>query len=309
MWARDGRRATLACLLATGALGCASTVEIRPGAELVAPSVEVVVGLPISIGWGSALELRRLQRRASDSLMDATGGSAVIAEELLDGEDDSAVAATLRALGEDARQAVSLSLTIRIAGRLEPNVSAIPGFLVGAQAIVDYTARVEVRSVGRHEILGAVETVAGGAANEPEVDDDGSGRAVMRAIDEALTKAVQTFAPGLARRKRPFDVAEVPPEAAASFARRLSSLVELYPELSFEHMEELALSRASIVVVDPGAMVGMGVAPGDLLSLSPAGSGATRAVLARRLSRGLLPPVEVDRRGQHYMVARVDRGR
>ena len=180
------------------AAGCASTVEVRPAAESLAPTIACVVGLPLSVGWGGDAELRRIQRRASDSLIAATGGRAVIAEELVTGEDDTAVAGALESLGEDPKHALTFAINIAMGGRMENGVSPIPGFIVGKRLVVDYHAHIDVRQLGNREIIGSVETVASGAPNEPEVGPDGEKHAVMEAIDAALEKAIATFAPRLA---------------------------------------------------------------------------------------------------------------
>ncbi len=294
--------AALAVLVA-GSAGCFSSVDLGPRAALLAPDVDVLVGLPISIAWGGAVEWRRIQRRTSDSLLAATGGSAVIAEELKDGESGADVAAALRGLGEDASRALTLALTVRIGGRREPGVSAIPGFIVGSLAIVDYRVHVEVRSAATREVVGSVDTIASGRANDPEVGPRGERRAAMQAIDEALRKTVRAFAPRLARAGRPFDVAEDSAGPGASFTRRLSSLAELYPELSIDDMEALALSADSLVVLEPGPLVALGLVRGDLLRLPGRSAKSARAVLARALSRGSPPGLEVDRHGQHYVLA------
>ena len=33
---------------------CGATVEMRPGAEALAPAVSTIVALPVAIGWGGA---------------------------------------------------------------------------------------------------------------------------------------------------------------------------------------------------------------------------------------------------------------
>ena len=96
MGSRMAGRLFAVALAVVGTAGCSSTVEVRPAAESLAPSVATVVGLPLSLGWGGDADLRRIQRRTSDSLIAATGGRAVIAEELVTGEDDAAVTAALR---------------------------------------------------------------------------------------------------------------------------------------------------------------------------------------------------------------------
>ncbi len=285
------------------AAGCTSTVEVRPAAESLAPTVASVVGLPLSIGWGGAAEVRRIQRRASDSLIAASGGHAVIAEELLTGEDDQAVAAALKTLGEDPARALTFAINVGMGGRMENGVSAIPGFIVGKRLVVDYHAHVDVRQLGNKEIIGSVETVASGAPNEPEIGPDGEKHAVMEAIDAALEKAIATFAPRLVASVPGATIVEVPPEAAASVTRRLTALGALYPELSLDEMQALAQSRERFLVLDPGALAALGIARGDLLGVPGGVTPASRAALARAVAHGLKPALAVERGGQRYVLA------
>ena len=285
------------------AAGCASTVEVRPAAESLAPTIACVVGLPLSIGWGGDAELRRIQRRASDSLIAATGGRAVIAEELVTGEDDAAVAGALESLGEDPKHALTFAINVAMGGRMENGISPIPGFIVGKRLVVDYHAHIDVRQLGNREIIGSVETVASGAPNEPEVGPDGEKHAVMEAIDAALEKAIATFAPRLVSNASGATIVEVPPEAAASVTRRLTALGTLYPELSLDEMQALAQSRERFLVLDPGALAALGIARGDLLGVPGGVTAASRAALARAVAHGLKPALAVERGGQRYVLA------
>lgn len=299
---------TVAVTLAVAAVaGCASTVEVRPGAEAIAPTVTTVVGLPPSIGWGGDADLRRIGRRVSDSLIAASGGHAVIAEELLDGEDDAAVTAALKALGEDPARALTFTINVGMGGRLQNGVSAIPGFIVGKRLVVDYHATVEVRKLGSREPLGSVETIVSGVPNEPEIGPDGTRNAALEAIDGALQKAVATFAPHLIATGRAADIVEIPPEAAGSVTRRLTLLGALYPELSLDEMEALASSRERFLVRDPGPLAAFGIARGDLLGVPGSVTKASRAALARAVASGLQPALAVMRAGQRYVLAAADR--
>lgn len=297
----DGIRVFLG--LALAGLACSSTVEVRPAAHAVTPSVDAVVGLPISIGWGGAIELRRIQRRTSDLLIADSGGRAVIAEELINGEDDAAIAAALRALGEDPGRALALAITVGVGGRLVQGASPIPGFIVGKHVVVDFHARVEIRHVGSKQVIGMVETVATGAPNESEVSASGRRGGALEAIAEGVEKALATFAPRLAAHRRPFDLVEIPLYAAGSVTRRLALLGDLYPELSMEQMQTLAQSRERFFVLQPGELAGLGVAAGDLLGIPGGDTAATRAALARALSRGLRPALAVERAGEQYILA------
>ncbi|HSS39009.1 MAG TPA: hypothetical protein VLT58_09595 [Polyangia bacterium] len=306
MVGRSDRRCTLAgpvALLALLGAGCSSTVEVRPAAHAVAPTIDTVVGLPISIGWGGDIDLRKLQRRTSDALIESTGGRAVIAEELVDGEDEAAVTAALRALGEDPARALTFALTVAMGGRMVAGTSAIPGFLVGKRVVVDYHARIEVRHVGSKQVLGSVETVASGRPNEAEVGAKGQKGAALEAIGEAVEKALAAFAPRLLPQGRAFQIVEIPASQAASVTRRLALLGSVYPELTFEQMQEIAQSRERFFVVEPGELAALGVAAGDMLGVPGGQTAASRAALARALSRGLQPALAVERAGQQYILA------
>jgi hypothetical protein len=296
-------RAIVAALTALVVAGCASSVEVRPAAEALAPTVTVVVGLPMSIGWGGDVELRRIQRRAGDSLVAATGGRAVIAEELVTGEDDAAVVAALRALGEDSTRALTFTTSIAMGGRMINGTSPIPGFIVGTRLVVDYHAAIEVRHLGSREVIGTVETIASGAPNEAEVGPDGEKHAAMVALDAAIEKAVATFAPRLVSAARAGQLVEVPTEAAKSVARRLTALGTLYPELTLDQMQELAQSRERFLVLEPGPLARLGIARGDLLGVPGGATAASRAALFRAVARGFRPALAVERGGQRYVLA------
>jgi hypothetical protein len=303
MWFRMVGRSIVAALAALLVAGCASTVEVRPAAEALAPTVTVVVGLPLSIGWGGDIELRRIQRRASDSLVAATGGRAVIAEELVTGEDDQAVAAALRALGEDPARALTFTTSVAMGGRMVNGISPIPGFIVGKRLVVDYHAAIEVRHLGSREVIGTVETIASGAPNEAEVGPDGEKHAAMEALDTAFEKAIASFAPRLVSAAPAAQIVEVPADAAKSVARRLTALGALYPELSLDQMQELGQSRERFLVLAPGPLAGLGIARGDLLGVPGGVTAASRAALARAVARGLRPALAVERGGQRYVLA------
>jgi hypothetical protein len=287
------------------AAGCAGSVEVRPAGQALAPNVDTIVGLPISIGWGGDAELRRIQRRTSDILIAASGGRAVIAEELTTGEDEAAVVAALRGLGEDPSRAITLSLSVGQGGRLMAGTAAIPGFLVGKRMVIDYHAQVEVRRAGSKEVLGSVETVAVGSPNEAEVGPSGKKRAALEAIEGAVAKAIATFAPRLTPQDRPFTVVEVPVEAARSVTRRLTALGTIYPELSMDDMQTLAESPERFLVVEPGVLVAFGLARGDLLGVPGGQTAASRAALARAVARGIAPALAVERGGQRYVLASI----
>jgi hypothetical protein len=294
--------AVLGIAIAT-ASGCASTVEVGPIAQALAPSVTAVVALPTSVDWGGPSDQRRLQRRAGDRLLELTGGRAVIAEELVRGDDDTSLREALRALGEDPSSAVSFSLHVGFGKRLVNNANPISSFQATRRLVVDFTARIEVRQVGSADLIGAVEAVASGPANEPEVGADGERAGPLLAIDEALATAVRSFAPRLLSRSRATLVVEVPVASAGSLVKRLAALGELYPELPAEDMQRLAASRERFLVVEPGPLTGLGLARGDLLGVPAGETAASRAALLRAVARGRKPQLAIDRGGQHYILA------
>lgn len=295
-----------AAALATAAAwiaGCTSTVEVHPAAQALAPRIATVVGLPISIGWGGATDLQRLQRRTSDSLIAASGGRAVIAEELVTGEDDAQVTEALKALGEDPASALTFAISVNYGGRQVEGVSAIPGFIVGKNLIVDFHVHLEVRHVGAGEIIGTVETVDSGAPNEPDVAPGGDKHAVLRALDSAIEKAVAAFAPRLVSPPRQSFVAEVPVAVASNPVRRVTTLAQLYPELSIEQTQALGQGRERFLVVTPGELGQLGLQAGDLLGVPGGPTNASRAALARAVARGQKPALAIVRAGQRYILA------
>jgi hypothetical protein len=298
-----GRRIVATVAVAAWVAGCSSTIEVQPAAQALAPRIATVVGLPMSIGWGGAQELQRLQRRTSDSLIAASGGRAVIAEELVTGEDDVQVAAACKALGEDPTSALTFAISVNYGGRQVDGVSAIPGFIVGKNLIVDFHAHLEVRHVGAGEVIGTVETVESGAPNEPEIAPNGDKHAAMRAIESAIEKAIATFAPRLVSPPRDTFVVEVPVGAAGSPVRRVTTLAELYPELSIEQTQSLGGSRERFLVVTPGELARLGLQAGDLLGVPGGQTNASRAALARAVARGQKPALAIVRAGQRYILA------
>lgn len=289
--------------LAAAGLACSSTVEVRPAAQAVAPRIDTVVGLPISIGWGGDMDLRRIQRRTSDLLITQTGGRAVIAEELIDGEDDAAIAAALRSLGEDPARSLAFTTSLTVGGRMVAGASPIPGFIVGKRVVVDFHAHIQVRHVGSKQVLGTVETVATGLPNEAEVGPHGEPGGALEAVAAAVDKALATFAPRLSARARPFALVEIPLWDANSVTRRLKLLGSLYPELTMDEMQAIAQSQERFFVVAPGPLAPLGVNAGDLLGIPGGQTAASRAALARALSRGLRPALAVERAGQQYILA------
>lgn len=271
--------------------------------EAFAPTIVTVVEMPPAIDWTGPGAQPRVQRLAADSLLEVTGGRAVIADEL-PGTSEWDVQSALRALGEDPANAVTFSISIGMGRRMVPGVNPIAGFQAARRAVVDYVARVEVRHVGAPDVIGTVEAIESGPANESETTGrDGEKRGVAAAIDEVLDEAVRTFAPRVHTPRRPTLIVEVPVAAASNLVAKLEALQRLYPELSVDAMQALAAHRERFLVVEPGHIAKLGVARGDLLGVPGGETRASRAALARAVARGSKPLVSVVRGGQRYILS------
>ena len=150
--------------------------------------------MPPAIDWTGPGAQQRVQRLAADSLIEVTGGRAVIADEL-PGTTDSDVQAALRALGEDAANTLTFSITVGLGKRLITGANPIQSFTAPKRMVVDYVARIEVRHVGAPDVIGTVEAIETGAINEHGTGNTGERWAAAAAIDEAMDEAVRAFAP------------------------------------------------------------------------------------------------------------------
>src|SRR5205085_10983755 len=103
--------------------------------------------------------------------------------------------------------------------------------------------------------------------------------------------------------RRPFEIVEIPLSAAPSVTRRLTFMADLYPELSMDQMQQIAESSERFFVFEAGELAGLGVASGDLLGVPGGETKASRAALARAVSRGLHPALAIQRGGQQYILA------
>jgi hypothetical protein len=293
---------TLAIVLAAAAAGagCSSGVTLRPEAETLAPYVTMIVAMPTSIDWGGLGDQRRLQRRTGDSLLEVTGGRAVIAEEL-QGQDDDYLQQMLKTLGEDPSHALSFTISVGAGKRFVAGAAPISGFHVNRRLVVDYVARLDVRHIGAPTVIGTVESIVSANPNEPEIGPDGEPQGPMAAIDEALARAVESFAPALRTPRRRTLIVEVPVAASPSLVARLEALQQLYPELTEAEMQRLATHRERFLVVAPGHLGQLGLEPGDLLGVPGGETIASHAALARAAARGKKPLLAIDRNGQHYV--------
>jgi len=303
---------------ASAAAGCGGpTASLRADAQALPSDVAAVVALPLSLAYGREPERRRAERRAGDALIALTGGRAILVEELGDAVvergalgdlDDARLAARVKALGEPPERVLTFALLASRSQRSVPNVSALAGFQLGRRIVMDYMVRLEVRQAGSADVIGTIDAVATGPLNGPEIGARGESLGVQKAIDDALAKAVRTFAPGLQARGPGAGllVAEVPPAAADGSRARLAALQGLYPELSIDQRQALVGSRQRLLVIRPGALSAIGLAAGDLVGVPVGQTLTSRAALARELARGAAVKLVVERGGQRYVLATAD---
>jgi hypothetical protein len=277
--------------------------------------VTLIVGLPNDLAFGTPAEQRRAQRRTDDALLVLARGHALLPGELgaassIDGQaaaTDKQIVDAVRAAGEDPEHTLTFSVLASRARRFIANSAPLPGFELGRRLILDYTVRLEVRRAGHPDVIGTVDTVVSGFPNEGEVGPRGESLGLQKAIEEALAKAVRSFAPGLIPRggggvpDLPA-IAEVPASVTGDAHARLVAVQELYPELSLEQMQVLTTSEVPFLVLRPGALAPMGIAAGDLL-VAPFGQALrSRAAIARLLARGGPVKLVVERAGQRYLL-------
>jgi len=298
-----GRRAFLGlALCAASVASCGASVEMGPGAQAIAPGIVTIVEMPPSIDWTGPGAQRRVQRIAGDSLLEVTGGRAVIADEL-PGPSDGDVQAALRALGEDSTHALTFTISVGMGRRLVKGATPNHNFEGTRLAVIDYIARVEVRMVGAPDVIGTVEAIHSGPPNEPDAPRGAEKRGAAAAIDEALEGAVRSFAPGIYTPRRPTLVVEVPVSVANDLIKKTETLQQLYPELSVAELQVLGESRERFLVVEPGHFARLGVVSGDLLGVPGGETRASRAALARAVARGGKPLVAIIRGGQRYILS------
>jgi hypothetical protein len=295
-----GALALVCAVAAVSALACGTTVEVQPAGRAFAPTIATIVEMPPAIDWTGAGAQQRVQRLAADSLIEVTGGRAVIADEL-PGTSEADVQAALRALGEDAANALTFSISVGLGRRLVAGANPIASFQRAKRLMTEYVVRVEVRHVGAPDVIGTVEAIETGPVNESE-SARGEKPSVAVAIDAAIDDAVSTFAPRIYTPRRPTLVVEVPPAASDNLMRKLEILQQLYPELTLAEKQTLAESRERFLVLEPGHLAKLGLVAGDLLGVPGGETRATRAALARAVARGGKPLVAVVRGGQRYIL-------
>ncbi len=297
------------CALSTLA-GCGGAIVHKRGdAVSLIAQIAAVVSLPPRLGFGKAADQRRVARRTGDTLIDATGGHAILPEEL-PSTDPLLIADGLRALGEDPAHTLTFSVIAARADRIERiAVSSSSGGVRPTHRFSDYTVRLDVRLADRPDILGSIETFATAFTNAPEIDSQGRAVGLQVAIDEAISAALRAFAPHL-KAGAPFpSVVEVSARSEASALSgalaavdKLRRLQVLYPELSSEDLAALASSNAHFLIVKAGRLASLGLAPGDLVSGMGGQKLGGRAAFARTLARGNIPAMSVDRAGGRFLI-------
>ncbi|HET6282486.1 MAG TPA: hypothetical protein VFH73_16095 [Polyangia bacterium] len=294
------------CLVVALAAGCSSVVaNVKPEAHALAPNVTMVIALPPVLEFRRSGEQGRVGRRLGDALLAATGGNAIVPEELDDAE-GPAVANVVRALGADLAHAITFRIVASRAPRAEATPAPIPGVRSPVHFVLDYTVRVEVGRPGRDDLLGTVETQAVASPDDPEMGPDGESLGLQSAVDEAIAGAIGQFAPSLRSSSAPLRVIEAPgapPGKTLSVSQRLSALTMLYPEYPAEFLRKLAGSDARFLVLSPGALQRVGVSAGDLLGASRGTVLASRAVLARKLAGGVVPAMYAERAGDRFLIS------
>jgi hypothetical protein len=294
-----------ATFVAAGLSGCGTTiVHARADAAEFAPKVTAVMALPPRLGFGRAVDQRRAARRTGDALIEASGGHAILAEELprLDPE---LLGDGIRSLGEDPSQTLTFSVTAARGERME----SVAGIAGAVRRYMDYTVRLDVRRADRPEVLGSIETCATAFSVAPDLDTEGRPQGLQKAINDAVTSALKTFAPQLVA-ATPFPtLVEVPARlednlqgGSLAAVDKLRKLEALYPELAVDDLAALASSRARFLVVNPGRLANVGIARGDLVSGMGGQTLGSRAALARILARGDVPALSIDRVGGRFLV-------
>jgi hypothetical protein len=285
---------------------------VKPEAEALAPNVTTVVALPPVLEFKrSRVEQARVARRLGDALLAASGGHAIVPEELNDAE-GPAVANVVRALGADVAHAITFRVVASRAPRTESTPSPLRGVRTQVYVMLDYLVRLEVGRPGRDDVLGTVETLAAASLDEPEMGPEGESLGLQRAVDEAIADAIGRFAPNLRSSVAPVRLIEAPsvtPGKTVTMSQRLSALTVLYPEYPAEFLRKLATSeQARFLVLSPGALQRVGISSGDLLGASRGTVLASRAVLARKLAAGVVPAMYAERAGDRFLISQTTLG-
>jgi hypothetical protein len=174
---------------------------------------------------------------------------------------------------------------------------------------LDYSVRLDVRRADSPDVIGSITTLSSAFANAPELDRTGRPQGLQVAIDAAIKRALHAFAPELVP-AAPFPtLVEAPlraednlPGGTLAGQDLLKSLETLYPELSADDLASLALSHARFLILKPGRLAALGLAPGDLVSGSGGQTLGSRGAFARALARGKTPALSIDRAGSRFLL-------
>ncbi len=300
--------ALVALVLVGLTAGCGGAiVHTRADASSLIPHVSAVLALPPRLGFGRTGDQRRVARRTGDTVIQASGGHAILGDEL-PSVDPELIADGLRALGEDPEQILTFSV---IGARSERVERSGVGGVQAVRRFADYVVRLDVRRADRPDLLGSIETFATAFADAPDVDSAGRPVGLQQAIDQAVRQALTSFAPHLipaAGAALP-TVVEVPIRTegsaisgALAAVDKLRKLQVLYPELAADDLASLASSKARFLIINPGRLAALGLAPGDLVNGMGGQSLGGRAALARTLARGDTPAMTIDRNGGRLLI-------
>ncbi|MEP6653461.1 MAG: hypothetical protein ABJA82_08895 [Myxococcales bacterium] len=303
----DATFAAVVSLAVTLALaGCGGAiVHTRGDAATLIPNVTGVLAMPPRLSFGRLGDQRRTARRTGDTLIEATGGHAILSDEL-PSPDPELIADGLRSLGEDPQQTLTFSV---IAARNERAEGSSVGGVVRVHRYADYVVRLDVRRADSPDVLGSIETFATAYARAPEVDDKGQPVGLQQAIDQAVHQALTSFAPKLLASTPFATIVEVPVRSEGSSITgalaaidKLRRLQVLYPEQTAEELASLASSNARLMIMKPGRLAALGLLPGDLVSGMGGQTLGGRAAFARTLARGDTPALSIDRGGARFLI-------
>lgn len=286
--------------------GCGGAiVHTRGDASVLIPDVAAVLALPPRLSFGRVGDQRRTARRTGDTLIQATGGRAILSDEL-SSVDPELIADGLRGLGEDPQRTLTFSVIAARTDRAEG--SSLAG-VRSVRRFSDFVVRLDVRRADRADILGSIETFATAFTNAPEVDAKGRPVGLQQAIDEAVHQALTSFAPRLVAKDIFPTVVEIPVRSEGSAINgalaavdKLRRLQVLYPEQSPDDLASLASSSARFLIVTPGRLAALGLAPGDLVAGLGGHNLGGRAAFARNMARGNMPAFSVERAGGRFLV-------
>lgn len=300
----------IAVLGTVTAAGCGGAiVHTRGDAASLVPDVAAVVSLPPRLGFGKAGDQRRVGRRLADKLIEATGGHAILADELRS-IDPELIADSVRALDVDPAHTLTFTVIAARSDRIEAAaVPSVGNHVRPVHRFSDFTVRLDVRRADRPDVLGSIETFATTFANAPEIDEHGQPMGLQRAIEDAVQAALKSFAPHLVPGtpmpvlvEVPARSSEVATSGTVDAVDRLRRLQVLYPELSLDDLSGLASSNARFLVVRPGRLAALGLGSGDLISGMGGQALGGRGALARHLASGNTPAMSVDRGGGRFLV-------